>query len=284
VAPREFTIAALFYGDHPDLARRCLGSILANVPPFVVATIRLGLNAISPATRVVLDELQAQYQANWTFIEYEAAAAGPVPTTKYPTMRRILYDPVQPIQTPYLVWFDDDSYIETTGHQVASLWHEELRAGTVDLLGSKYTMALRGGQVPWIRAQPWYGGREVYPFMKVSFRTGGWWIARVAALHRFDYPWSGLNHNGGDVMLGELCRQQGLRMATISPLLKSIMRINADPFGRESAATRRGYSERPIGLDYQPEPGDADDVWPGEPGGVRGGGGTASRTHASGGP
>jgi hypothetical protein len=38
--------------------------------------------------------------------------------------------------------------------------------------------------------------------------TGGWWVARTAFLQKWDYPFRELQHNGGDVILGELCRQQ----------------------------------------------------------------------------
>jgi hypothetical protein len=42
------------------------------------------------------------------------------------------------------------------------------------------------------------------------FATGGWWVANMDFLRRWDYPFKALHHNGGDSILGEVLRQQGL--------------------------------------------------------------------------
>ena len=53
-----------------------------------------------------------------------------------------------------------------------------------------------------------------------------------------------LKHRGGDVLLGELIRSQGLKLANY----KKGVAINADDNGKESASKRRGYDEQPIGV------------------------------------
>src|SRR5688572_16582320 len=103
MAPR-FTVAVLLYGDHPELARRCLNSIH---PTEWVGEVRIGLNRVSLRTR----KFALAWAERWptsrvTF--YEAVWARPdVPAFKYPVMRHML----RRLLSPLVCWFDDDSYL-----------------------------------------------------------------------------------------------------------------------------------------------------------------------------
>ena len=48
-------------------------------------------------------------------------------------------------------------------------------------------------------------------------------------------------------MLGEMCFQQGLRLNHFRDGVK----INADASGRESKAPRRGFDQKPIGVEFR---------------------------------
>jgi hypothetical protein len=78
---------------------------------------------------------------------------------------------------------------------------------------------------------------------------GAWWIADPAFLARWDYPFPELRHNGGDVLLGELCRQQGASTFAY----RDGVAINACPAGHESRAARRGLRTQPLWHDYDPD-------------------------------
>ena len=241
-----FTICVLLYGDHRILAQRCLSSITNNIPREAL-NLRVGLNEIGASTRTLVDEL---IQNNLLLPEnvYDEA----VNIKKYPMMRQMLWDPDNPIDTPFVIWFDDDSYVDHKG----SSWLDTVDAalGTTDqpqMLGSIYSQHFTGNQADWIKAQPWYtgrafsrkGGRDTF-----QFPTGGWWCISTEILRKWNWPDPTILHRGGDCALGELIRQQGIRLQQF----RKGVRINADASGRESKAKRRGHDEKPIGHDYKP--------------------------------
>jgi hypothetical protein len=240
----EFTVLVLLYGDYPDLAVRCLGSVFKHIDRYAAADFRVGLNAVTGASRDYVDSLRESAAVKDRVTWYDNGERNEL---KYPMMRRMLYDPNRPVTTPYVVWFDDDSYIKPTEVDLPSAWSEAMT--DADLLGSVYHAWLGGNQHDWVTRQPWYAGKPVPSRHVVTFCTGGWWVARYETLKRFDYPWPELRHRGGDVMLGELCRQQDLRMKVLPPgsALKGPVRINADAHGNESKAPKRGFDEHPIG-------------------------------------
>ena len=230
----RFTVCVLLFGDYPNLAQRCLDS-LAKLPDDV--DLRLATNAVSEATAAIVTQFVKSQQRSVLVINNEYNEY------KYPVMRRLLYD--QPIETEFVMWFDDDSYI--TARDVPGwlgMVEQSLRASVI--IGSLYRMRLQGGQSKWIEKQPWYTQQPVSPLHVVTFTTGGWWVARTEVLKSLNYPWPSLIHNGGDVMLGEALRQQGY---TLKHFNQGVA-VNADEKGGESKAPRRGFSSKPIGFDY----------------------------------
>jgi len=229
------TACVLLYGDHLRLAQRCLSSLLPYIPQ--LHDVRLGLNACGNDTR--------QYVADFCEVVSRDIAVkvidSPTNIYKYPMMRQLFA--LAPLQ-PYVSWFDDDSFIRKPGR-----WYDDVLTfmdGT-DMLGSVYRMPLRGRQADWIEDQPWYTGRPVNtPRYSPTFCTGGYWTIRSEILTQHDWPTPQLCHRGGDVMLGELLRQQGKRITNA----RTGVAINADLEGRESKSPRRGYDERAIGVDY----------------------------------
>ncbi len=95
----KFTVFVLCYGEYPELAKSCLGSILSTLP-IERLDLRVGLNAVCDETRAYVKSLPT------TKIYEDASNAG-----KYVIMRRMFHDPECPITTTHLVWFDDDARI-----------------------------------------------------------------------------------------------------------------------------------------------------------------------------
>ena len=233
----KFLVLALFYGDHPQLARRCGGTLRALWNTGQV-DLRIGLNEASERTRAVL----------------EALLPG-VPTTsadpqiyKYPMLRRLVQE--YRGDATHMMWFDDDSCLQAGIDAAAWLRAVADRAArTQGTLGSLYTQRLTPAQREWIRRQPWSTGREVPEDM--SFNTGGWTVVPLDLMRRCDWPGPNLRHGGGDITLGALLHQQGLAPEQFRVGLA----INADEGLRESAAPRRGVTELP-----------GPEVWPQAPG------------------
>lgn len=213
-----FTTCVLCYGDYPALARRCLSSLTPCRE--WLADVRVGANEISAATRQYLAGVDLPLRL------YDA----PVNVYKYPLMRRMLYD--APPTTEFVMWLDDDSYFLSGAAAWLPRALDAMR--TCDLAGHIWTYrSLSADQLDWIPRQPWYTGKPVKP--QPSFVTGGWWIARWAALQSLDYPWPALLHNGGDVMLSVALQQQGLRFRD----LRGPVAVNKH--------RRRGANQSPVG-------------------------------------
>jgi hypothetical protein len=233
----KFDLNLLCYGDYPRLADRLLDSIARSVPWRSVDRIRIGLNCVSDKTKE--HAYQFGHFAPVRVSVYRERDNKNV--LKYPLMRRMLYDPVRPVAAPHVVWFDDDSFV-TGGprfwDELADLLRGDPGTPPVALAGSKYrpNYFWTPTEVAAIRTQPWYAGASLGD--KPEFCTGGFWAAQYAFLKKHGYPFRELKHNGGDVLLGELCEQQRARVAQF----RAGVAINADESGRESRAGRRGVT------------------------------------------
>lgn len=237
-ASSRCTVTAIFYGPYPDLARRCLDSILDTVEPAIVLGLRIGLNAACEETRQYVHEALASSLV--PALLYDS----PVNRMKYPLLRKMLHDPDHPLNTPFVMHFDDDSAIRSN----RAWWPRVMNAArSADVMGDLFTKKLEGNQAQGIKAQPWYNGLEPGP--KFRFATGGWWVARTAFLQRWDWPFKELKHCGGDTTLGELVRQRGGRLVRF----KEGIWINADDRGANAKAKRRGVTQPPLWADYQPD-------------------------------
>jgi hypothetical protein len=221
----KFLVCALFYGDYPQLAQRCAATLRALWLTGKV-DLRIGLNEVSPAARTVIDQLLPGVD------RIEATPQ----IYKFPMMRRLVHEYTG--DATHLMWFDDDSCLVPGVHAAAWLAAVAARAErTAGSLGSVYQQQLTPRQQDWIRAQPWYAGKDIPDC--VTFNTGGWLVVPLALLRRLDWPGPELHHNGGDLVLGALLHQQGLPVEQFRVSLA----INADTALRESSARRRGYTE-----------------------------------------
>jgi len=245
------TVGILLYGDYPQLARRCLGSILSVLPAgkSVVQEIKIGCNQLSTVVKEEVDRFADSVASRTglrTTLYIPSRNVG-----KYPLMRRMLYDHDDP-PGRWFMWFDDDSYL--AGYNDA-FWTTMLTAGEhADIVGQyRWFMPAQGRQLEWLQQQPWYDPAVGLPPKRGSrpcfkFCQGSFWMARSSVLQKYNWPWPELHHNGGDSLLGELCRQQKLRVVNEV----SCVRLNADVFGAHSSAKRRGLSVSALGAKWEP--------------------------------
>lgn len=246
----KFTVCVLLYGDHVQLAARCLNSICRGASVVLPEGLRIAMNAPGGATERFVNTL---VEHGWVLPHN--IYRSPENLHKYPMMRWMFNDERNPIETPYVMWFDDDSFIKdemigsTPGflHSVADAMEHPspVDQRRPDMCGGVYTIKIVTNQQQWIEDQPWYGDQSISSTMR--FITGGWWTARLPILKKFDYPFEELDHRGGDVMLGALCEQQGLKIKNY----RHGVAINADENGKESRASHRGFDQRPCGYDYR---------------------------------
>jgi hypothetical protein len=242
----EVSVCILLYGDHPDLAHRCLESIWSGLEGGVgyIKDFRLGLNEVSAGTRAIIAWFCNGVLDHFSIpiIVYDC----PENAFKYPLMRRMILDEETPVAKS-VMWFDDDSYINK--HKDTEWWGTVKKAASgCDMMGKIYRQAMLPKQWDWITKQSWYNPKlGLPPQSKIRrfgkrptfrFCTGGWWVADSKIFLDNDWPTKELKLIGGDSMLGELCRHRQYSLANF----EDGIRINANAWGEHSSAPGRGES------------------------------------------
>lgn len=236
------SVCALLYGDYPDLARRCLTTLVS--PGFFqsgVVDVRIGLNSVSNETERFVTDWAWALSRQTTVPVTLFAPTGNI--FKYPTMRRMFcHAPLG----EYVMWLDDDTYISDS-----ELFWSELVAALrqqPDMLGQAWLRRMSPNQWRWILKQPWANERLARR-TDFAFFTGGFWVIRSSVLLQLDWPWPVLRHCGGDCMLGEALRHIYAKIVVFDAGVK----INADGAGKHSGAKRRGFTEAPLAWNYTGE-------------------------------
>lgn len=235
-----FCVCILFYGGDDYcryLAERVLNSPMARLAELGVE-FRFGFNAVGSASRRIIAERLSGSFAGARIVDC------PENIFKYPIMRRLFYD--WPLTRPFVLWFDDNSYIlpDTDAEHWLARIARQLSA--CHLLGSVYTGKLVGNQKSWIAAQPWYTDKAPNDYVK--YVIDSWWAARTEKLLAQNWPAADIRHHGGDIMLGEFCRQQDLSICHF----RDGVAINTNSSGVEGVKMSRGFDALPVGFDYQP--------------------------------
>ena len=212
----SFTICVLCYGDHVDLAKRCIGSIMDSVPLDRI-DLRVGGNELGTATLEYLHSLPITK----TYLHGDNAK-------KYPLMREMFWDARCPIKSPYVIWFDDDAYVTDPrwltrlSNSIISGHNEGYR-----MYGSKMFHDInaysKGSHRPdaWFKEADWYNGvsmrtrgaEKLAPNGSIiDFAVGWFWALHTDALRSANIPDERLNHNGGDITIGAQVHQAGFKI------------------------------------------------------------------------
>jgi hypothetical protein len=212
----KFTVFVLCYGPYTSLAKRCLGSIL-DTTPIERLDIRVACNAVDKETLDYLNTLPI------TKLYINAQNR-----KKYPVMREMFWDSSCPINTKYVLWFDDDTKV------VDQNWLVRLGETIVAQHGSRHRMFgtrlihdlklyAKNGNRPdqWFRQAGWFNGRNLRMRHKnmeapngtvIQFAVGYFWALATETIRRADIPDARLNHNGGDITIGEQVHQAGAQI------------------------------------------------------------------------
>jgi hypothetical protein len=226
---RPVTICVLAYGDFPQLARRCLESILTHCERPLYQLV-VGANQVCPETQHYLMGLRGQGAIDHLILS-------PTNLHKCRMMRRMF----EGINSEFIWWFDDDSYVTDARALRERLGHARVAPPDVAIWGQ--TMFCRhprafweeGDAVAFVRTASWYrgltppfwdpGGKGEFDFEGRgtgdgywNFVPGGCWFIRARAVQQLDWPDPRLIILGDDVFLGEAVRQQGWNIANIGEL------------------------------------------------------------------
>lgn len=236
----RLTICVLFYGEekfHP-LHRKCLNAILASTDP-ARTDLRVASNALNETSVRMID---AQVQLGRITHHYRNRDN----KYKYPVMREMFRDPLRPIDTKWIVWFDDDSIADKTVHWTQLLAREIIAKPAVAMFGGIFYHATSPQKRAWMQGRPWYqgkslraaNGKSIPNGQHIVFATGGFWALRTDAMLACDIPDADIGHNHGDIIIGEQLHQGGYALGSFNHQ-KSVITTSSVP--------RRGVTLPPPG-------------------------------------
>ena len=221
------------YGDHSRLHLRLLQSLVKHLPSGA-ARVVVWANEICHQTA---EWLQRQAPKDWEVVFSKEN----VP--KYKAMRQMFHETHKPT-TPWLIWFDDDSWVQQANWWPKTRKYIEEGSGDLCYIGQLWFVHHLPGQQEFMKAANWYTGvpwqqcptrRRDVRKPGINFAQGAYWWLRTDVMRKIDWPDPRLNHNGGDSLLAEAVHQQGLP-------------FNRFHYGvKINDAGRRGYHERPAG-------------------------------------
>ena len=216
----KVTICVLTYGEYVQLARKSIESIRRHCPRPEYRLV-VGANVVCAET---LDYLQRLAQKG----DIDQLIISDVNLNKNPMMRRMF----EQIDTEFIWWFDDDSYIFKDG--TFSAWLEiaekspssTVMWGRMGWCGSPAAFTDIEDPIDWVRQASWYrglsppswriGGKGEVNFRGLGtgdgrwiFLLGGCLLIRTSAVRALDWPDRRLVKLGEDVYLGEAIRQHG---------------------------------------------------------------------------
>jgi hypothetical protein len=219
-------VCVLFYGageKYLSLAKRVLNASMRQLANLNVE-FRFGCNAIGESTREYLQAQASEYFHGALFFE-EAQNV-----FKYPLMRRMFNERM--ITAPVTIWFDHDSYIEENIDAESWLNRIVRQLGSCKMIGSIHKGKLNESQLAWVNRQAWTT-TDAEPHY-LSYATGSWWALNTDVLYRYDWPPPNLQQKGGDLLLGELFKQQNLSLCHF----RDGLRINVNEAGVETPQAR----------------------------------------------
>ncbi len=241
----KLTVFVLCYGNYPDLARRCIDNILRTTPAGRIQ-LRILLNDCCKET---IDYVRTLPYVGKVYLSEQNIL-------KYPLMRRAFHDSLFPIQTKYLIWFDDDSY------PCSPDWLNKLADQIVirhpagdRLFGWQYLHDLKnftkGGHRPdnWFKAATWYRGE---PFLvdghrkapngsMISFVAGGFWALHTDTMRQAQIPDARLTHHGGDIVIGAQVAQAGYGICNFNIGKKFVFSSGHEPRGASMTPATKPY-------------------------------------------
>ena len=231
------TIHILCYGDYYDMHKRLFHSLQRYLPADEARVVVWG-NQLSKRCQDLVYSSLKPFHDPWACM-----FDGNKP--KYEVMRELWTCPTTAPQTPWTLWLDDDTHI------VAPDWWEKTKgiieskkSENICYAGFKWYVHHLPGQEQFIRESEWYQGRpwEMCPTRNrkvkkpgITFANGAYVWLRTDVLKQLNWPDPRLVHNGGDTLLGEAVRQQGLPFHEIKYGVKG------------NDAKRRGRSDKPAG-------------------------------------
>lgn len=219
-------VCILFYGageKYLKLAQRVLNSPMRDLATQNVE-FRFGCNAVGESTAAFLrEQIDKHFHRAIVFEQ-------PVNLFKYPMMRRMVHS--LPITAPITMWFDHDSHLDADLNVARWIGRITQQLSGCDMIGSVQRSGLKPEHADWLKNQEWHGGKE--PGRYVSHAVSSWWAINTLLLYQYNWPAPDLKQKDGDVLFGELFKQNNLLLCHF----RDGVLININDAGVEAAVSR----------------------------------------------
>jgi GT2 family glycosyltransferase len=166
-------------------------------------------------------------------------------------MREMFHDKDNPITTKWVIWFDDDTMAD-----VDNYWLDKMGQAAIDairsdpkvgMLGARYFYSMNKPHIDWVKAAAWYRGRDFRDKVgnqapngfKIHFASGSCWMIRTQCIQECGIPDIRLQHNGGDICIGEQIWQNGWSLKNWNSDKRIVL---------WSSVPRRGHRESIFGI------------------------------------
>lgn len=234
------------YGDYPEYSLRCLRSILDRCVDRSAFDLHVGLNQCGPETTRVAREF---FDSDKIDSLFESRAN----INKDPMMRIL----IERTQTPYILWFDDDSHVLQGWDEPLLKFIQECQP--FDAAGHVFFCHRSPEYFRFLQQRPWWRGEEVYleaaDRERVLFPTGGFFLARTAFLRQMNFPDRAMVKHLDDLLLGDCLHQSHGQLINFGDMPEIMDRV------RISDGKRRGTGEGADGwLSVDPKTGEAPDA------------------------
>jgi hypothetical protein len=215
---KKVTVCVLTYGDYPDLAKRCINSIIDKCPR-AMYELRVGCNSVSLETLAYVTGLCHEGLIDCLYVSHDNI-------NKSPMMRRMYKD----VNTEFIWWFDDDSYIKQD--DAMEKWLDRAEAdsaaakppalyGKVFFFGDSSAFDYGLNIKDWISKQRWFRDKPIPCGVdkydpgfnkdgkdtRYFFVTGGVHLIRTDFVEMLGWPTPTLVKRNDDVILCCAIRQ-----------------------------------------------------------------------------
>lgn len=204
-------LTVFVYCSGPNQARqlKCLESIVLSVPGNRMS-LRIALCGVSRDVVLAANSLDADH-----LVVYEY----PQQMGKYEVMRDMFNDESDPIETPFIAWFDDTCYVSEANwlnFLAAEITRQTANVGMYGLV--YYYLPQDLAQVNcWLKSASWYkgrklqlrSGREAPNGDTIHFCADWFWVMRTAAIRDCQIPDARIGGRGGDIAIGAQLHQSG---------------------------------------------------------------------------
>ena len=233
----RITIAVLLYGSEVNLHRRCLTSICETVPPARM-DLRVFCNQVGVDTVNLLNTLPVRVT---NFDSHNRR--------KVEAMRLAFHDAKHPLETSWLVWFDDVAFarradwLTTLAETIIAQRAED----QVAILGPKLRHTLAAvGKDPrrWFQSASWWRKRDLRNRQgsdapngdQIHYVSSNFFALRTDTIQLCNIPDSRLMQSGCGIVIGEQLHQGGFKAKAFSDDGTFVQALQAND--------KRGYKER----------------------------------------